>query len=235
MNKQIVTNSENRAPKRIDIFEEFVLWSAMPPSERFKLGIETQEAFVTFYGIGINTPTAWKRRRDFEARVTALRKEWAFGKTSAVIEGIYRAACKGNPHSQKLWLQYFHNFSEKQQVEVTQRVSVGVNDVVALIEALPEEKKKQHYDWLIQFMLDASIAEEQAKRDGDTSVWDNPLPANWSPRYKMLDTHAVEVEQPVSVETVAKPKITHRHFASDSCEPSIPSAVAHVRSSASDY
>jgi hypothetical protein len=90
--------------KRQDIYEEFILWSAMPPTERSKLGIETQDQFVKSYGIGINTPTAWKKNRDYERRVTELRREWAFGKTSAVIEGIYKSAVRGNTQSQKLWL-----------------------------------------------------------------------------------------------------------------------------------
>lgn len=49
MNKPNVTNSDFRDVKRVDIYEEFCLWSAMPPSERSKFGIETQEQFVQFF------------------------------------------------------------------------------------------------------------------------------------------------------------------------------------------
>ena len=163
MNKPIVTNSENRQPKRVDVYEEFVLWSAMPPSERFKLGIETQEQFVEFYKIGINTPAAWKRRPDYEARVTAIRKEWAFGKTSAVIEGIYRSALKGNPASQKLWLQYFHNFSEKQEVKHVAKTEVGVNDVRFLIDGLPEPHRTKFHGYLRE-IVDTTCALRHARQ-----------------------------------------------------------------------
>lgn len=137
----MVTNGENREPNRVDVYTEFILWSAMPPSERMRLGIETQEQFVDFYKIGANTPARWKRRPDFEARVTTLRKEWAFGKTSAVIEGIYRSAVKGNPFSQKLWLQYFHDFSEKQMVQHKIMSTVSVDDVRFLVDVLPEPER----------------------------------------------------------------------------------------------
>lgn len=207
MNRPRVTNGENRQPKRVDIYEEFVLWSSMPPSERFKLGIETQEQFVEFYKIGINTPTAWKRRPDFEARVTLLRREWAFSRTSAVIEGIYRAALKGNPFSQKLWLQYFHNFSEKQIVAVAPARVGGVNDVLALIEALPENRREKHYAWLREFIYDASIAKQKAQEDGDMSAWDQPMPEGWQPRYRLVDSEATDEESledaPVSKDNIA--------------------------------
>lgn len=211
MRRPTVTNGENREPKRVDIYEEFVLWSAMPPSERSKLGIETQEQFVEFYKIGINTPTKWKRRPDYEPRVTAIRREWAFEKTGMVIEGIYRAALRGNPHSQKLWLQYFHGFSEKHDVAVTQRPTASANDVIALIGALPEEKRKKHYDWVIELMLHCSIAYQKAKDDGDTSLWDKPLPADWMPRYIVKDTleeveeELLEAPQPQTIQKLPAP------------------------------
>ncbi len=189
-----MTNGDKRQPKRIDIYEEYILWSAMPPTERMKLGIETQEQFVEFYKIGINTPTAWKRRPDFEGRVTAMRREWAFGKTSAVIEGIYRAALKGNPHSQKLWLQYFHNFTEKQEISVKPHRAVSINDVMFLIEALPEELRNKHYEWVREFLLHASLAYQKAKEDGDLSMWNAPVPADWKPRYRIVDSEG-EMEE----------------------------------------
>jgi len=190
-----MTNSEKRQPKRVDIYEEFIQWSALPPTERMKQGIETQEQFVEFYKIGINTPTAWKRRKDFEVRVTIMRREWAFGKTSAIIEGMYRSAMKGNPFSQKLWLQYFHGFNEKQEVPVVDQRVTGVNDVLALIAILPEEQKEKHYEWIKQFLLDASLAHQKAQQDGDDSAWHEPLPADWKPRYTLHDSYEDQEEE----------------------------------------
>lgn len=169
MTEATVTNSEQRAPNRSDIYAEFVTWSALPPSERAKFGIETQEQFCEYYNIGINTPAAWKKRPDYEPRVTALRREWAFGKTGMVIEGIYRSALKGNPHSQKLWLQYFHGFSEKQEVTVTSKPEVGVNDVRFIIEALPEPHRSKFHGYLAEIITTANAF--RTARDADEAVW----------------------------------------------------------------
>lgn len=230
MNKEMVTSGENREPKRVDIYEEFVLWSAMPPSERMRFGVETQEQFCDFYKIGTNTPARWKRRSDYEARVTALRREWAFGKTGAVIEGIYRSALKGNPHSQKLWLQYFHNFSERQEVNLVQRATVSVDDMIFLIGALPKELQERHYRWMTELLHDASVAEQQAKREG--RVFGDHLPADWKPRYRLFDS---EVEDEVVVENKPKaPVVIHRHFAS-SCDSAAISQTATGAASATSF
>jgi len=194
MSKPTVTKSDKRDPRRVDVYEEFVLWSAMPPSERSRCGIKTQEQFVKLYKIGINTPTAWKKRPEYEMRVTALRQEWAFSRTGEVIESIYRSALKGNPQSQKLWLQGFTEFSEKHEVKKPEeRASASVDDLLTLIEFLPEEKKKKYYDWITELLVEASIVQERARYQGDTRL-DAPMPTDWKPRYTLHDSQAVEVE-----------------------------------------
>ncbi|HVW82533.1 MAG TPA: hypothetical protein VHC68_01130 [Candidatus Paceibacterota bacterium] len=137
-----MNNRENRGVKKDGVYEEFILWTSMPPSERHRLGIETQQQFSEYYGISINTPTAWKKRSDFQSRVTALRKEWAFEKTSFVIESILRSAVQGNSASQKLWLQYFHNFPKEQEVEKP-RLLLHPNDIRFLVLNLPEPEQTE--------------------------------------------------------------------------------------------
>lgn len=215
MNKQIVTNSENREPKRMDIYEEFCLWSAMPPSERAKFGIETQEQFVEFYNIGVNTPTAWKRRTDYKVYVTTLRSEWAFAKTGAVIEGIYRSALKGNPHSQKLWLQYFHGFSEKKELTIKDRPVIGINDILYLVEQLPESEREKYYEWLRDLLLKITILKQKDERCGENlKHWNEPRPNNWTPPFTLetiRENYINSQETPkVNIEKVKLP--IKRHF-----------------------
>jgi hypothetical protein len=142
--------------KRFGAYEEFILWTAMPDEERDKLGIETQGEFCEKYHIDKNTPTRWKARADFISQVTELRRQWAFDRTGNVIKGIYLSALKGNPFSQKLWLQYFLGFKEQSEVAVTDKVEIGVNDIRFLIEALPEPLKSKHYANLRQLLDDAA-------------------------------------------------------------------------------
>lgn len=143
-----MTNRENGTVRKDSIYEEFILWTSMPPTERYKLGIETQEQFADFYKISINTPTAWKRRADFQPRVTALRKEWAFEKTSMVLESVLRNAVKGSSASQKLWLQYFHNFPKEQEQETKKISLLHHNDIRMAIDVMPPDLKAKYYGFL---------------------------------------------------------------------------------------
>ena len=150
-------------PHKVDKYQEFILWFAMPTVERVKLGIDTMEAFAEYYHINRTTLWRWKDRPDFEPRVDHIQMQWGKEKTSDVIQGIYRAAVKGNPMSQLLWLQYFKKFTPKTQVEHTAKVEIGVNDIRFLIEGLPtQELKDKHYGNL-RDLLDAA---QEARNSG---------------------------------------------------------------------
>lgn len=184
-----VIKREKKGPNRIDVYEEFVLWYAMPPSERYKLGIETQEEFTQYYHIGINTPTVWKSRSDFQKRVRAMRNELAFERTSDVLEGMYRGAVSGNAGCQKLWLQYFCDFGVKQKATTPPVRFASVDDTLSLIEALPEDKREKHYDAIRTLMLDASIAHVKAQAEDNMESWNGRPPEGWRPRYVVVDTY----------------------------------------------
>lgn len=150
-------------PHKVDKYQEFILWFAMPTVERVKLGIDTMEAFAEHYSVNRTTLWRWKERPDFEPRVDHIQMQWGKEKTADVIQGIYRAAVKGNPMSQLLWLQYFKKFTPKTQVEHTAKIEIGVNDIRFLIEGLPtQELKDKHYGHLRE-LLEAA---QQARSDG---------------------------------------------------------------------
>lgn len=158
-----VQNLTLRTPTKQDVFEEYILWFALPPIGKIKMGIETKTRFCEFYNVKSTSLWRWEDRPDFIARVKELRKKWAFGKTSDVIYGIYKSAVSGNDKSQKLWMQVFEDFQEKQEVRHTVSVEVSVNDIRFLIEGLPEPLKTKHYDNLTELLIDC----EQARRDGN--------------------------------------------------------------------
>lgn len=144
--------------KRVDVYNEFILWSAMPHMERIKLGIETQGQFCEYHKIGVNTPTSWKARPDFEARVDKILAMWAVDKTPDVVHGIYRAAVKGNPMSQMLWLQYFKRFSTKQadaDEEKRKKVDIGINHIIFIINGMPEPLRSEHHANIRKLIDDA--------------------------------------------------------------------------------
>lgn len=120
----------------------------MPALEQRNLGLETQKQFAEYYNVSQDTLTDWKRRGDFEEKVDAILKMWSIGKTPDVVHGIYRAAVKGNPMSQLLWLQYFKKFVPKQEIEHTKKVEIGVHDIRFIIEQLPEPQRSICYGYL---------------------------------------------------------------------------------------
>lgn len=149
------------------------MWTAMPGLERIKLGWDTQKQFCDAHHIVEKTPSNWKKRPEFWKRVESLRAEWAKDKSGDVIYGIYRAAVKGNPLSQKLWLQYFHNFAEKTEHTESKVVEVSVNDIRFVIDQLPEPLRTKHYDNLTELLDDAS-AFERARGSEDGSRFERP-------------------------------------------------------------
>jgi hypothetical protein len=153
------------------------MWVAIPTEERTEEGIGTIGAFAEKHNISRITLWRWKQREDFKPRVKELRQRWASDKTSDVVNGVYRAATKNlNPAAQKLWLQYFEDFTEKSQHENIQKVEIGVNDIRFLIEQLPEPMKSQHYANLRQLLDDVTAfqnareSESSAGADGLTQA-----------------------------------------------------------------
>lgn len=166
-----LTKSES-ALKKQDVYEEFVLWFALPRLEKIKLGIETQGDFCEHNKIGINTPTHWKTLPDFQARVRDLRQKWGGERTSDVLQGIYLAAMKGNPMSQLLWLQFFEGFAPKSGIEHTEKVELSVHDIRFIIDQLPEPIRSQNYERLTAIIADATAFEHARRnaREGEISA-----------------------------------------------------------------
>lgn len=131
-----------------NIFDEYILWFAMPLKAKESMGIETDEQFAEFYEITSRTLRNWKDRPEFEDQVRRLRKKWAFEKTGHVLEGIYRSAVKGNDKSQKLWLQVFEGFTEKTENTQIIKVELNANDIRFVIQNLPEEYHEKYYGYL---------------------------------------------------------------------------------------
>lgn len=164
----IVQSKHDRQTLR-QIYDEFILWFAMPTPEKEKMGIENQTEFAREWEISDRTCSRWKERDDFESRVRQLRKKWAFDKTGDVIYGIYRSSVKGNDKSQKLWMQIFEGFTEKQEVTHTLQVEVSVKDIRFLIEGLPEPLRTKHYDNLTELLIDADKARRTGEFEDDST------------------------------------------------------------------
>ncbi len=160
-------NSTHRL-RRANLYQEFVLWASMPDIEQQKLGIESQKAFSEYYGISEQSLVAWKKRPDFEDRRDKILNAWAMDKTANVAFGIYRSAVKGNPGSQRLWLEYFKKFNPKQEIEHTIKVVMAPNDLRFIVQGMPESYKEKFYGY-IREIIDTALSLRNAGQlqDGD--------------------------------------------------------------------
>lgn len=150
----------NKGMRKANLYNEFILWSAMPPMEKLKLGIEHQKDFAEFYNVEPATLSKWKTRPDFNERMMKILNIWAKSKTPDVAQGIYRAAIKGNSDSQRLWFQLFQGWHEKQVLEHRVEITFGAGDIRNVIEMLPIQLRERHYANLRELLDDAVAARE---------------------------------------------------------------------------
>lgn len=171
MTQDLQNVANKTTPIKLSVYNEFVLWTAMPYVEKDKLGLETQAQFAEYYKVNAATLTRWKQRPDFEQRVDAILKMWATDKTPDVVHSIYRTAVKGNPMSQMLWLQYFKGFNPKKNEtdENQQRSGGGVGDLKHLVDQLPEQMREKHYGYIRELLADISAFRNA--RDVESDDW----------------------------------------------------------------
>lgn len=145
------------ALRKANLYNEFVLWSAMPPVERVRLGIEHQRDFAEYYQLEESTLSRWKRRADFRDCVREILKSWAFDRTPDVVQAIYRSALKGSSDSQRMWLQYFEGWSEKQTVQHSVVAQMTPRDIRFVIQGMPDPYKDKFYGY-IREIIDTAVA-----------------------------------------------------------------------------
>jgi hypothetical protein len=142
----------------MDTYTQFIRWSAMTLEERAWHGIETREQFCKEYKVpNMGMLGIWSQRKDFEPRVTALREEWVFSKTSEILGGVYAAARSGDHKSQRLWLEHVYHMTEKHEADGP-KIVIMPGDIRALIDALPEPLRSQNYIRLREITDDATAA-----------------------------------------------------------------------------
>lgn len=169
MNEDTKTIAKRHLPVyRRSLYNEFILWTAMPHQEKVKLGLEWQKDFSAYHKIDESTLWRWKHRDDFEKRVDDILKKWSTDKTPDVVHAIYRSAIKGNPLSQQLWLGYFKGYNPRKADGTEEnKVEVGVNDIRFIISGFPEPMKSKWNAILTEFTIEANALRDARETDGD--------------------------------------------------------------------
>ncbi len=127
----------------------FARWIATPSIFRDP---PNQGAFQEKYNVSGQTLVNWKNDPNFWEDVKREIKEWTKEKTPDVIAAIYRSAIKGNPFSQKLWLQAFDEFQEKSENKQTHELGTS------FFEAMKQRHDKHIQQPKQQPVVDGDIA-----------------------------------------------------------------------------
>lgn len=152
---KIRNNAENKGIYKPDIYEEFKQWFALPSFEKRARGVSDQNTFAERYGVNKDTLTRWKNRRDFEAGVRKYIENEAKGRTSGVIEALYRSAMKGNSRSIRLWLTYVEGWHpNRKQKEVEYAPLIREEDIFYHISFLPEDLKEKYTTRMNELLRD---------------------------------------------------------------------------------
>lgn len=129
--------------KKAEEFEVFCEWASLPSPVREP---RTQKEFSKKWGVGEDTLSKWKHKQLFWEKVAERRIEWARGKTSDVILGLFRnASISGNAAEVKLWMQLVEDWSEKQQLGPPNITVIGIqgitpDDLRTLVSPVKEKK-----------------------------------------------------------------------------------------------
>lgn len=167
------TPTRARGLKNKSLFEEFILWYALPRIEKINIGLETQKQFAEHNKVSERTLCLWTDRPEFIPAVKALWKKWGRGRTPTIVEAIYTSATSGGkeaPQAQKLWMQVIEDFTEKTENTEVKKVELGIGDIRFMIEQLPEELKQKHYGYLRELTED--IVAHRNARDSESNDWD---------------------------------------------------------------
>lgn len=161
------------------VYMQFVLWSAMPPIERTRLGIETQDQFCETYKVHRATTARWKQRVDFQDRVDKILKAWAFDQKPTVAQSIYKAVIKGNSDAMRIWLKYFEGWDENPSAKNAQnngkpvKVELGEQDVRFIVDGLPEPYRTK-FNGYINDIITTTYALRNAREISDTAWEERP-------------------------------------------------------------
>ena len=194
MSQENQNPTENKRINKENIFDMFVHWYAIPPIERRKTGVEDQNDFAKKVKVNKDTLTRWKQRPDFKIRVKEVRQEWGHDKLPDIVHAIYVSAVNGNASSQKLWMNYFSDLTDRLKDNKNEKPTprpLSVNDVLSFISILPEDKKEKYFKSMRELLQDSmEVEKENTGKDGNFDEYLSLPNINYTkPRYIIVDTH----------------------------------------------
>jgi len=139
--KKTPKTPRKKALSKLDVFKEFILWMSVFEAIREP---RTQQEFAKKFGVCEWTLSQWKKRDDFWNAAEQEWKKWGREKTINVINKLYtKIMQEGESSNIKLWIQYFLDWTEKQETKVKfeklEEISVMIRAIIEKKYDEPEE------------------------------------------------------------------------------------------------
>jgi hypothetical protein len=103
------------APRKDAEKLQFINWLSLPSDSRRP---KTQKELAQQLRVTADTLSEWKQQPEVKAEVRKRVDERSKDDHPDVLQAIAKAAKRGNPQAQKLWLQYNLGWSETQRHEI---------------------------------------------------------------------------------------------------------------------
>ena len=118
-------------PERMEVFDAFVTWTALPVPLR---EVKTQEEFAKRYGVNPWTLCDWRSRKDFWTMVRKRTETWGRSQTPQVIAKLFSQIMKAdtiNTEAYKLWLELYNGYSAKLTIDghITPHAANPMDDI----------------------------------------------------------------------------------------------------------
>lgn len=157
----------NGTPQKKDIYIAFQDWYSSTDEAKAEMGIKNMTQFAEHHHVSIDTLSDWKKRKDFDAKVFQKSKAWGKERWPNVLEGLYKRATKGYAFEVELFAMITFGWTREKAKEEALANPFTENDLMAIAQFLPEEKRKVFYDTIATTMAEARLLRDRA-RDEET-------------------------------------------------------------------
>ncbi len=167
--------------RKENIFKQFIKFYSMPDPEKCEMFnvpynekkgkydyVPNQTHFAKKFGVAQLTLSRWKKMPNFYNEVQRHQDEWGLERTPNVMAALYRRCLRfGISSDIELYLAYYQKWDRKHIIKL-QGEKYDLDDIRALVGALPEARQKQFYELITTIIgeTETSIKHSEVSKYG---------------------------------------------------------------------